>query len=441
MLPGGYGVEYMQEFCASLESGLIDAIDVTGGWHESPVPQISAHLPEGGFAFLAGAIKRVVNVPVIACNRINNGEIAEKILQSGLADFVGAGRAFLADAGFTNKIRAGKPFNKCQACNRGCIERILRGKSVCCAFNVETGLEYLTSSAATIRKKVLVIGGGPAGMEAAKVAALRGHSVILCAKEEHLGGLLSVACEPPHKKDIKNYVQTTAEELKTLGIDIRFSTAVDSQFIEVLKPDHVIVATGSQPIVASIQGLKEANVFFAEDVLRGNRRILSQVRMGKTVIIGGGAVGLETAHYLAEKAFAVPESMDFINKYVSKDLIKQIYVSLDITVVEMQKNAGQGMGATHRTLLQELGQLGTKIMVSTKVLFIKEKQIIIDTPNGKMSFPVDNIILAIGYKSVGKELIEYLDQNKYHYFVVGDAKEPRDVMEVLKDACKTVSEI
>ncbi|WP_428867509.1 FAD-dependent oxidoreductase [Clostridium sediminicola] len=441
MIPGGYGIDFMKKFCARLDSGLIDAISVTGGWHEAPVPQITAHLPEGGYAFLAEAIKRVVNIPVIACNRINNGEVAEQILQKGLADFVSCGRSFLADAEFVNKIREGKSINKCQACNKGCIERVLRGKDVRCAYNCRVGLEYIKDEKSDKKKKIIVVGGGPTGMEAARSAAIKGYDVILFTKEDKLGGLLAVATKPPHKQDISEYVEYMNKEFEKLNIDIRYNTKVDIELINSLKPEHVILAVGSTPIIPHIEGLDVNNVCFAEDVLRGNKDLLVKLRKGKTVIIGGGSVGLETAHFLAEQAFLTTESLDFLNRFVPKGIKKNLFTPLDITIIEMEKKVGKTLGSAKWILLNELKQLGVKIMTNTKVFAIKQKMMSIADDDGEKNIPADNIVLAIGYKPIGEELINYLDTNCYPYTVVGDAKKPKDVMEDLREAYEAVMHI
>lgn len=441
MIPGGYGIDFMQEFCSSLEPGLVDAISVTGGWHEAPIPQISSHLPEGGYAFLAEAVKRVVNVPVIACNRINSGEVAERILQKGLADFVSCGRAFLADAEFANKIRDGRPINKCQACNKGCIERVLKGKDVRCAFNYRTGLEYIPVEKSNKKKKILVVGGGPTGMEAARSAAVKGYEVVLCTKEDKLGGLLAVAAKPPYKQDIWEYVEYMNKEIEKLNIDVRYNTGVDGDLIISLKPDHVILAVGGTPIIPHIEGLDANSIFFAEDVLKGDRDVLVRLRRGKTVIIGGGSVGLETANFLAEQVFSTTESIDFLNKFVPREMKKNLFSPLDITVIEMDKKVGNNLGGAKWILLSELKQLGIKIMTNTKVLAVKDKTIIAADDEDEKSIPADNIILAIGYKPSGVDLINYLDTNGCPYTVVGDAKKSKDVMEDTKEAYEAVMNI
>jgi len=433
MIPGGYGIDLMQEFCSTLEQGLIDAISVTGGWHESPIPQISAHVQEGAYALFAEEIKRVVKVPVIACNRINNGEIAEKILQKGLAEFVGVARGFLTDAEFANKIRDGKKIRKCVACNKGCIEKVLRGKEVQCAFNPETGNETLLIEKANNKKKVLIVGAGPSGIQAAKTATLRGHDVVLCTKEDMIGGLLSVVSKTPYKEGIGEFVELIEEELKELNIDIRFNTLVNEEVIKAISPEHVIIAAGATPIVPEIKGIKENYIHFAENILKADKSILEKIRKGKTYIIGGGAVGLETAHYLCESIFTDSSSIQCINKYMPSELKYNIYSPLDITVVEMQSKVGKDLGGNKRILLNELKQYGVKIVTDAKVLSVANNKISIVSKGEKITDNIDNIILAIGYKSNGGELIKHLKESNIEYTVIGDASKPRSIMEALRE--------
>lgn len=433
MIPGGYGIDFMQEFCASLEEGQIDAISVTGGWHESPIPQISAHVPEGAYALFAEEIKRVVKVPVIACNRINNGGIAEKILTKGLADFVGVARAFLIDAEFANKIKNGKKIRKCIACNKGCIERVLRGKEVRCALNPETGNENLVIEKSNNKKKILIVGAGPAGVQAAKEATLRGHDVVICTKDDKIGGALSVVSKPPHKEGIEKFIEVIKEELNELNIDIRFNTIVNEEVIKEIKPDHVIIAAGASPIVPNIEGIKENYIYLAEDILNGDKSVLEKIRKGKTYIIGGGAVGIETAHYLFENCFTDISSLHFINKYVPSEKKNNIYTPLDITVVEMQSKVGKGLGGNKWILLNEFKEYGVKILTDSKVLSVADNKISIKGTEGEITNNVDNIILAIGYKSNGSELIKHLEEKDIKYTVIGDALKPRDIMESLRE--------
>jgi len=433
MMPDGYGIDFMQEFCASLEPGLIDAISVTGGWHESPVPQISAHVPEGGYALFAEAIKRVVKVPVISCNRINNGEIAEEILQKGLSEFVGVARGFLTDPAFANNIRDGKRLRQCVACNKGCIERVLRGKEVQCAFNPEVGNESMSIEKSEEKKKVLIIGAGPAGIQAAKTACMRGHETILCTKEDRVGGQLSVASKPPHKSGIGKFIDTTSEELKGLDVEIRLNVNVDESVIKTINPDHVIIATGATPIMPQIEGIEEDYVYTAEDILKEDVNLLQKIRRGKIYIIGGGSVGLETAHYLAENIYTNEASSAYINQYIPAALKRNVYRPLDITVVEMQSKVGKDLGGNRWILLNDLKQEDIKIVTDAKVLSVADHKISIMSKEGTVTDTVDSVILAIGYKVNHGELIQYLETRNIPYSVIGDALKPRNIMEALRE--------
>lgn len=438
---GGYGIGEMQRFCASLRPGLIDAVDVTGGWHESPVPQITSRLPEGGYSFLAGMIKRVVKVPVIACNRINNGVIAEEILQKGFADFVGCARAFITDAEFANKIRDEIPYRKCIACNKGCLGRILQFKPACCVLNPESGKEVAEITKTELKKRVLVIGGGPAGMEAAKYAAKRGHGVTLCTKDSELGGLLNAAEKPPFKKDIGTFVKSLAYELEQLNVDIKFNIEVDAKYIDGFDPDHVIVATGSVPIVPRIEGIDCPNVYFAEDVLCGQSLLIEKLLKGRTIIIGGGAVGLETAHFLAEQIYLNHDSLNFMNAYVQPQFRPLLLEPASITVVEMMEKAGKDLGANRWIILNELKQLGVKLLTNTKVIALRGGELITEYNEAEISLPADNVILAIGYRSNSAELIKYLEDRKFAYSMVGDALKVGTLSEGLNSALEEALKI
>ena len=358
-----------------------------------------------------------------------------------MAEFVGVARGFLIDAEFANKIRDGKEVRKCVACNKGCIERALKGNDVRCAFNPETGNESLVIEKSNKKKKVLIVGAGPAGIQAAKTATLRGHDVVICTKEDKIGGLLSVASKPPHKDGIAAFIETIEEELKELNIDIRFNTIVNEEIIKVINPDHVIIATGATPIVPKIEGIEENYIYTAEDILKEDRNILEKIRSGKTYIIGGGAVGLETAHYLAENIFTDIASIEFINKYVPAQLKSNIYSPLDITVVEMQSKVGKDLNGNRWIMLNELKQYGVKIITDAKVLSVADNKISMIGKEGEITSNVDSIILAIGYKPNNGELIKYLEGSNIEYTVIGDALKPRNIMESLREGYLAVSSI
>ena len=210
---GGYGIKDTITLIKKTEKYL-DAINVTGGWHESPVPQISMHLPEGGFAFFAREVKHNVKIPVIACNRINNEKVAKEIIEQGYADFVGCARAFLTDSDFAYKLEQDIPYRRCIGCNKGCIERVLKMQEVSCVFNPEVGKESDQTVRRAPGRRTLVIGGGPAGIEAAIQCAKHGDEVQLCCDEKMIGGLLHVAAKAPFKENIVRNIKTMRAELE-----------------------------------------------------------------------------------------------------------------------------------------------------------------------------------------------------------------------------------
>lgn len=442
MLPGGYGIDDMRDFIRQIPDGVVNAVTVTGGWHEAAVPQISYHLPEGGFAFLARQIKEVTTLPVVACNRVNNGEVAERVLQNSDADFVGCGRAFIADPMFAVKIQKGEPFNRCQGCNKGCIEQVLKLKPCACAYNARVGKE-LVSECAQVKKFALVVGGGPAGMEAARSAARCGHNVILCTEEESLGGKLHVAKIAPDKQDIIGFAETLSAELEALGVEIRLNTKVDSDLIRELHPSRVIFATGAAPLVPKISGLDSfGSVMTAEQALIADDAVLGKVLSGKTIIIGGGSVGLETALYLARKKGAVRGDRQFLDTFVDRELLPMLQSKPNITVIEMDKKFAQNMGSTKWILLREIKDMSIELMPQTKVKCAESGVVTVETPSGTKELPADIVILAVGYAARDiSELIKTVKDEAIEYSIVGDAQKIGDVMSGTHAAYKAVMEM
>ncbi|MCD8036925.1 MAG: NAD(P)/FAD-dependent oxidoreductase [Clostridiales bacterium] len=435
MMPGGYGIDYMQKFCSIAEKeGLIDAVNVTGGWHEAPVPQISYQLPAGGFAYLADAIKRVVNVPVIACNRINNIETIEEILSNGMADFVGTARGFLADPAFAEKVLTSKSYNRCQGCNK-CIEAVLKGKQVVCAYNPEVGHEAEEKTHRMVRsaKKILIVGAGPAGLEAAKKSAERGYKTILCTKDGHLGGMLVSAAVPPEKQDLIKFVENKKYELEQLGVDIRYDTEVDGEFVKELEPYFVIEASGGEAVIPPIKGIDGENVYMALDVLNGGTDIISKLKKGSTVIIGGGSVGLETARFLASKHYATDKSKTFNKLFVGGD-IPTVDVPSDITVVEMTKKIGRDLGGLKWIVMKEVKSEGIKTMTETKIKEIGDGFVIADTPEGEVKLPADNVIVAAGFAPAKSDIALACLDEKISYTKIGDCAGVGDAMKGIHEA-------
>lgn len=442
-MPGGNTNEEIKVFCQQLAKVGVNAFDVTGGWHETTVPQITMNLPRGGFAYLAQGIKEAVSVPVVACNRINDPVVAEKILLDGQADLIGMARGLIADPELPRKARQGRfqDIRRCIACNQGCLDAIFSNRDVCCLVNAQAGREEETTLAPTDNpKRVLVIGGGAAGMEAARVAALRGHKVTLWEADNSLGGQLNLATVPPGRGEFRSLVEFLASQMERLGVEVVLGEAVDVDRVTAWQPDAVIVATGAKPAGADWLTGHHPQVVSAWSILGG------QVPVGKrVVVIGGGAVGCETALYLAHQGTLTPEAFHFlaINRAESWETLMALATrgNKQVTVVEKDKAVGIDIGGSTRwSVVQDLHRFRVRVLTGTQAKGLTGTGVVTEHNGDIDELAADTVVLATGSQPVSN-LYDQLQGRVGEVYLIGDAVKPRKALEAILEGFRIGREI
>jgi len=432
-MPGGLGRRELQEYAGNLVSVGVDAICVNVGWHEARVPQIVAEVPRGVFAYLARGIKEVVDVPVIASHRINDPDLAREMIADGLCDMVALGRSLIADPYLPEKARTGREGEivHCIACAQGCFDNLFKLKPVECLCNPRAGHERETRAVkAKDPKRVMVIGGGAAGMSAAAAAADIGHEVTIYEKADRLGGQLHLAGAPPGREEFVQLAKDLQSQLVSRGVKIVLNQRVDLPMVEEEKPDAVILATGAVPITLPIPGADLPHVVQAWDGLEGKARTGRRV-----VIVGGGAVGMETALLLAEKGTLSGDALKFLllnNAEAPEDLYELASRGTkEVVLLEMIAKIGKDIGKSTRwPMLQDADRSGIEMRTATKALEVTESSVKIETGSGVEEIPADTVVLAAGSKAYNP-LQEALEKKGVSLQVVGDAMTPAKAFEAV----------
>ena len=330
--------------------------------------------PYGFFVKIAGDIKKAVNVPVSAVGRIVDAEMAARVIESGMADMVAMGRPLLADPDWGTKIAAGKAcdIRRCISCNKGCTDAIQNRQFLSCVLNAENGYENTRSiQPAAQKKKIAVLGGGPAGLEAARVAALRGHDVTLFEKTTSLGGQLNIACVPPRKEEMRRAAQDLIHAVCNAGVHLCMGQTRTAEQLKDAGFEAVINAVGAHSAAPRIPGIDSVNVADAWKVLAGEQQVY-----GTVAVIGGGMVGCETAEYLAARGCKV-------------------------SVIEMMDKIAAGESVTILpTLLENYKTYGVEQYPSHKVKEFRMDAVVCENKDGaEVTIPCDYIVLAMGARS------------------------------------------
>jgi 2,4-dienoyl-CoA reductase (NADPH2) len=441
-MEGGNRREEVRTVVRALEEAGVNLINVTAGWHQSFLPLASMDVPRGTYVYLAHGIKQEVTVPVIACNRINNPFLAEQILVNNQADMIGMGRPFLTDPQWPKKAAEGRydEIRQCTACDQRCLDAVFALKEITCTFNPAAGREkqYALVPAPKTRK-VLVIGGGPAGMEAARTLAQRGHRVTLYEKSHRLGGQLNLAAVPPGRGEFASAVDFMTRELYRVGVRVELGREASLNTVKKHRPDAVIVATGATPLRPDIPGIDGSNVFGAWEVLEHKAALGRRV-----VVIGGGAVGMETALFVARQGPLSAESAVFLA--LGEGLDVQAAVQLlrsgpEVTILEMLDRIGQDMGPTTRSSIRfALRQHGVKVITRAKARRITDAGVIYELGGKEELAEADAVVIAMGAKPENR-LFEAFQGLGPEVYSIGDCVNARTACEAIEEAALIARQI
>jgi len=408
---GGYNLEDMKEMARAIcEAVPVDflSVDVGSPWGMPSYIQPMQY-PLAGFSYAAAEIRQATGVPVLYAGRVNDAVLAERLLAEGAADLIGMARASIADPEFPRKVREGRldEVRKCIACNT-CIGRVIReeNKTPCCAVNPVVGheLEWMHVTSAARRKRVVVVGGGPGGLETARVAANRGHHVTVLEKGTEVGGQLLIAAKAPRREGFLDFPRYQQFQMDLLGVDIRLNTTATPQMVLDLKPDAVVVATGSVPRRLEVPGAEQANVVQAWDVLAG------RVPVGQRVVIVSEDDHMETpsvADFLASQG----KQVEILHKWLMIGSEVENY-SRGIVFYWLYKN-------------------GVVISPSTRVRAIEGKTVLAfnaHTGEERRIDNVDSVVVSLGSRP-DDQLYRALKGTVAELYVVGAAFAPRRLME------------
>jgi len=409
-IEGGRTIEETERMAPLFEKAGIDLLHVSGGGPETREwTGLPMAFPQGTLVYLAERLKKCVSIPVVTVGRINDPQLADRIIREGKADMVAFGRALIADPYLIQKAFQGKfqEMRRCTAC-MDCRMRVVDlGLRMKCSINAEMGKEGESTLLPVAKpKKVMVIGAGPAGMEAARIARLRGHRVSLYDQQKKLGGQINLAVIPPHKEELKNILDYLSYQMKALKIPVKLGVRVDSGMIQKIKPDVVVIATGAKPILPSFEGSLPPKLLTPQEVLE--KRLPKEESF---LVIGGGSLGCELAEYLAEKG-----------KKVS------VVEILDQIALDAESNA-------RKLLTQRLAEKKVPLYTRSRVQkFEGNRACGVNESGERFEVPADVVVAAMGAQPVplipkGLEKMRPAPE----IYTIGDCRQAGKIMQAIHD--------
>lgn len=413
---GGDDVHDSAAIAAYLEDCGVEGLHVSRAVHIKDEYMWAPTAVHAGFsADLVTEIKRAVSIPVITVGRYTEPYYAELLLREGRADLVAFGRQSLADPHMPEKAMNDnlEDLVPCIACLQGCVANMYKGEPICCLVNPFLGHEAQGYPKAEKSKKVMVIGGGVAGMCAAFVAAERGHDVSLYESTDKLGGNMRLAAYPPGKGDITNMIRSYIVRCEKAGVKIHMNTTVDLEMVKAEKPDAVIVSTGSRTLILPIEGIENPDIIHGSDLLDGKRAAGKKV-----LVVGGGMVGCETAAFLGEQQH-------------------------DVTVIEYRDTVGADVIHEHRVfLMEDFKNYGIKEITGAKVCKFFDDGVEYESPDGSRHEVrgFDSVVLSMGFKNYNP-FAEQLEELGQEVYVVGDATRARRALDATKEAYAAAMQI
>ena len=398
-IPGGMDADDQRRLSVALEGWGVHLLNVTAGWHDAPVHQIGPSVEPGAYIPLATRIRERVGIPVACAMRITDPLQARRVIDEDQLDMVTMARALIADPEWANKAQAGDDdaIRKCICCCN-CFDQAFAKKQVECSINPALCGE--TVGPADRVRRMLVMGGGPAGMEAARMLARRGHRVTVVEKNKRMGGRLVIGSKPPHKSEVTNLIHYHENELATLGVPV-----VDQVDLDTLAErfDGVIMATGAVEKMISINGMENVPVSLSTQVLDDQAVLKDPV-----IIIGAGLVGCETAEYLHDRNFKV-------------------------SIVELQPKPLPDMGASLRwPLLQRLKKSGIDIYTDSKIKAIHDGLATIESKEKTMDVPIGSLVLSVGF-AVDDWIHSAVEASGLPVCIIGDQKAPRRIKDAIRE--------